>query len=132
MTNPVRILGISCHYHDASAALLEDGLVVAAADEERFSRLKHDPSFPDNAIAFCLERAGVAFADIDAVAFYEKPLVKFERLMTQHARHFPRGFSAFRRAMPSWIDEKLRLRRILKKEGFEGEVFFLDHHLSHA
>lgn len=128
-----RILGISGHYHDSAAALVIDGKVVAAAEEERFTRLKHDPSFPEEAIDFCLRDAGLAITDIDAVAFYEKPMVKFERLLTQHAEHFPRSFRTFRMAMPSWLGEKLHVRKLLRKRmGYRGEVYFLEHHLSHA
>ena len=129
----MRILGLGCHYHDDSASLLVDGRIVAAVDEERFTRLKHDPSFPQQAVEYCLREAGLAIDDLDAIAFYEKPLVKFERLLSQHAGHYPFTFGTFRKAMPSWITEKLRLRKLVKKKlGFEGEVYFLDHHLSHA
>jgi carbamoyltransferase len=129
----MRILGISCHYHDAAAALLEDGIVTAAAEEERFTRIKHDPSFPGEAIDFCLRYAGIDIGNVDAVAFYEKPLVKFERLLTQHAEYFPRSLKTFRMAMPSWLGEKLHVRKLLRKQlGYEGDVFFMEHHLSHA
>ncbi|MCD6024052.1 MAG: carbamoyltransferase [Fibrobacteria bacterium] len=129
----MRILGLGCHYHDASASLLVDGRIVAAADEERFTRLKHDPSFPKQAVEYCLREAGIGIGDLDAIAFYEKPLVKFERLLTQHAGHYPFTFGTFRKAMPSWITEKLRLRKLVRKNlGYEGEVYYLDHHLSHA
>jgi carbamoyltransferase len=129
----MRILGVSFHYHDSAAALVEDGIVVAAAEEERFTRIKHDPSFPDEAIDFCLKRAGIGIADVDAVAFYEKPLVKFERLLTQHAEHFPRSYGTFRLAMPSWLGEKLRVRKLVRKQlGYKGDVYFMEHHLSHA
>lgn len=129
----MRILGISCHYHDSAAALIEDGVVVAAVEEERLTRLKHDPSFPDEAIDACLRIAGVGIEAVDAIAFYEKPLVKFERLLTQHAEHFPRSFGVFRMAMPSWLGEKLRVRRMFHKRlKFAGDVYFMEHHLSHA
>jgi carbamoyltransferase len=129
----MRILGISCHYHDAAATLLEDGVVTAAAEEERFTRIKHDPSFPGEAIDFCLRHAGIGIGDVDAVAFYEKPLVKFERLLTQHAGHFPRSLKTFRMAMPSWLGEKLHVRKMIRKQtGYDGDVFFMEHHLSHA
>ncbi len=128
-----RILGLSFHYHDSAAALIVDGAVVAAAEEERFTRIKHDPSFPDEAIDFCLRQAGITMADVDAVAFYEKPLVKFERLITQHVEHFPRSFKTFRMAMPSWLGEKLHVRKLLRKRwDYTGDVYFLEHHLSHA
>lgn len=129
----MRILGVSFHYHDAAAALVEDGVVAAAAEEERFTRIKHDPSFPDEAIDYCLREAGVGMQDVDAIAFYEKPLVKFERLLSQHAAHFPRSYGTFRLAMPSWLGEKLRVRRLFRKRlGYKGDVYFMEHHLSHA
>lgn len=128
-----RILGLSFHYHDSAAALIDDGAVIAAAEEERFTRIKHDPTFPDEAIDFCLRQGGIAMADVDAVAFYEKPLVKFERLITQHVEHFPRSFKTFRMAMPSWLGEKLHIRKLLRKRwDYTGDVYFLEHHLSHA
>jgi len=129
----MRILGLSFHYHDAAAALIEDGAVIAAAEEERFTRRKHDPSCPEQAVDFCLRHAGLTIADIDAIAFYEKPMVKFERLLTQHASHFPRSFGTFRMAMPSWLGEKLHVRKLLRKSfGYDREVYFMEHHLSHA
>ncbi len=129
----MRILGISCHYHDAAATLLVDGKIVAAADEERFTRRKHDPAFPKNAVEFCLREGGLKIEDIDAIAFYEKPLLKFERLLTQHVRYFPHSFWVFQRAMTSWLTEKLRVRRLFRKKlKFKGEVYFMEHHLSHA
>ncbi len=129
----MNILGISCHYHDAAATLIRDGGIVAAAEEERFTRRKHDPAFPENAVAFCLKQGGLDIGEVDALAFYEKPLIKFERLLTQHVQHFPRSFMVFQRAMPSWLTEKLRVRKLFKKKlGYRGDVFFLEHHLSHA
>ncbi len=129
----MRILGISCHYHDSAVALVDDGVVVAAVEEERLTRIKHDPTFPDEAIDSCLKIAGADIGSVDAIAFYEKPLVKFERLLTQHAQHFPRSFGVFRLAMPSWLGEKLRVRRMFHKRlGFGGDVYFMEHHLSHA
>jgi carbamoyltransferase len=128
-----RILGLSFHYHDSAAALVEDGVVIAAAEEERFTRIKHDPTFPDEAIDFCLRHAGITMADVEAVAFYEKPLVKFERLITQHVEHFPRSFKTFHMAMPSWLGEKLHVRKLLRKRwNYTGDVYFMEHHLSHA
>src|SRR3954471_3361185 len=96
------ILGISCHYHDSSATLLEDGRVVAAADEERFTRRKHDAAFPLQAIRYCLESQGISIDAIDHVAFYEKPFLKFERILRQHLENFPRSFKTFHMAMPGW------------------------------
>ncbi len=127
------ILGISCHYHDAAATLIKDGEVVAAAEEERFTRRKHDSSFPEHAIRYCLESQGLSIADIGHVAFYEKPFLKFERILRQQIENFPRGFKTFHMAMPSWLSEKIRIRSVLRKRlGYRGDVLFIDHHLSHA
>jgi len=130
---PKRVLGISAYYHDSAAALLIDGMPVAAAQEERFSRVKNDPSFPAAAVAYCLESAGLESSDLDAVVFYDKPLVKFGRLLSSAQARAPRGFEMFRHAMPSWIREKLwipgRLRKLLPGA---GEYLFASHHLSHA
>ena len=129
----MNILGISCHYHDAAATLIQEGVIVAGAEEERFTRRKHDPAFPENAVAFCLKQGGLDINEVDAIAFYEKPLIKFERLLTQHVQYFPRSFMVFQRAMPSWLTEKLRVRKLFRKKlGYSGDVFFLEHHLSHS
>lgn len=127
------VLGISCYYHDGSATLVKDGKLVAAALEERFTRKKHDFSFPINAINYCLKEAGIKSDELDYVGFYEKPLLKFERLMAQHFEHFPSSFPGFLKAMPSWLVEKLRVPgQIRKKLKYKGEIIFLEHHLSHA
>ena len=127
------ILGISCHYHDSAAALLKDGKVVFAADEERFSRRKHDSSFPILAIEACLAWAGITIDQVDHIGFYEKPFLKFERIMRQHLDHFPKTFKTFQMALPSWLSEKIRVRSVIRKRlGYRGDVFFVDHHLSHA
>jgi len=127
------ILGISCYYHDSSAALLKDGVIVAAAEEERFTRKKHDSSFPINAINFCLKNQEITVDDIDYVGFYEKPLLKFERVLSQHLEMFPWSLKTFISSMPSWISEKLRVMRpIRKKLKYKKDVLFIDHHLSHA
>lgn len=134
------ILGVSAFYHDSAAALLRDGEIVAAAQEERFTRIKHDSAFPENAIRFCLEAAGVTGADIDHVVFYEKPFVKFERLLETYLAFAPKGFESFRKAMPLWIGEKIFQRDIIQKDlaaidpGLaEGEkLLFSEHHFSHA
>ncbi len=127
------ILGISCYYHDAAACLLKDGVIVAAAEEERFTRKKHDIRFPINAIRFCLSSAGISGDKLDYVAFYEKPLLKFERIMAQHLEYFPWSFPTFFMTIPGWINEKLRIRKTLKKQlGYKKDVLFIDHHLSHA
>ena len=128
------ILGLSCFYHDAAAALLRDGLLIAAAQEERFSRVKHDPGFPMNAIAFCLRRAGITAADLDYVVFYEKPFVKFERLLLSIASTFPRSWKLFQDAIPVWLGEKLWIKGLIgDRLGVPRErILFVDHHLSHA
>jgi carbamoyltransferase len=127
------LLGISCFYHDSSATLLSDGRVVAAAAEERFTRKKHDTSFPQNAVKYCLSEAGIKIGDVDYVGFYEKPLLKFERVLYSHVDMFPRSFDTFYRAMPSWINEKLRIPGIVKKKtGYKKDILFIDHHLAHA
>lgn len=126
------VLGISCYYHDASAALLKDGEIVAAAEEERFTRIKHDTSFPKNAINFCLESQGITINDIGYIGFYEKPFLKFERLLYQVIDTFPRSWKVFIKAMPSWITEKLRVMKAVRKMKYRGDVFFIEHHLAHA
>jgi len=127
------ILGISCFYHDASAALLKDGELVAAAQEERFTRKKHDTSFPINAINYCLKSQNLTIKDIDYIGFYEKPLLKFERFLYQHLEHFPKSYKVFLSSVPSWINEKLRILKTIKKKlKYKRNVFFIEHHLSHA
>jgi len=135
----VRILGISAYYHDSAAALVIDGRIVAAAQEERFSRRKHDARFPVHAVRFCLEHAHLAPDDIDAVVFYEKPFLKFERLLETYLAFAPRGYRSFAMAMPLWIREKLfqkdLLGRELKRLGFTSpteRMLFAEHHQSHA
>jgi carbamoyltransferase len=127
------ILGISCFFHDASACLLKDGQIVASAAEERFSRIKHDNSFPYQAIAFCLKEAGISMGEVAVVGFYEKPLIKFERILHQHLEHFPKSYKTFLRTASSWFVQKLNIKKILKKElKYRGPVWFIPHHLSHA
>jgi carbamoyltransferase len=136
----VRIAGISAFYHDSAAALIEDGRVVAAAQEERFTRVRHDARFPRNALRYCLAEAGVGLGDVDYVAFYDKPFLKFERLLETYLAFAPRGFASFRRAMPLWIREKLFQKDLLRKElsalasgvRWEERLLFTEHHLSHA
>jgi carbamoyltransferase len=136
----VRILGVSAFYHDSAAALVEDGRIVAAAQEERFTRRKHDAGFPRNAIDFCLNHAGVDLGDIDFVAFYEKPFLKFERLLETYVAFAPRGFTSFRMAMPLWLKEKLFQKTLLRKEfrefnsdfDWKNRLLFAEHHQSHA
>jgi len=127
------ILGISAFYHDSAACLLRDGEIVAAAQEERFSRKKHDPRFPDRAIAYCLEEGKLGMADVDYVVFYDKPFVKFERILMTYLAVAPRGFRAFLEYMPGWLGEKLFMRATLRRRlNYTGEVLFATHHLSHA
>src|SRR5436853_6312251 len=112
----MRILGISAYYHDSAAALVEDGVVVAAAQEERFSRKKHDPGFPKSAVEYCLRRAGVDLGGVSHIAFYDKPFLKFERLLETYLAYAPRGFRSFAMAMPVWIREKLFQKSLLATE----------------
>ena len=127
------ILGISAFYHDAAACLVRDGKIIAAVQEERFTRKKHDASFPKKAIAYCLKTGQVDGKDLDYVAFYDKPFLKFERLLETYLAFAPRGIRSFLKAMPVWIKEKLWIADILRRElKFQGKVFFLEHHESHA
>ena len=112
----MRILGISAFYHDSAAALVEDGEIVAAAQEERFTRIKHDARFPTNAVAWCLEQAGAGAETIDHIAFYDKPFLKFERLLETYVAFAPKGFRSFRMALPLWLKEKLFQKRLLRDE----------------
>ncbi len=129
----MNILGISCYYHDSSAALLKDGKIVAAAQEERFTRKKHDTSFPVNAAEYCLKSQNLKIEDIDYIAFYEKPLLKFERLLYQHLQYFPKSYKVFLSNMPSWFNEKLRiLKAVRKKLKYKKNVLFVEHHMAHA
>lgn len=135
----MRVLGISAYYHDSAAALVVDGAVVAAAQEERFTRRKHDPSFPANAVRSCLAQGRVTLSDLDAVAFYEKPFLKFERLLETYLSTAPRGFRQFLTAMPLWLREKLFQKDLLLRElrqldpAFDADrLRFSEHHLSHA
>lgn len=136
----MRILGLSAFYHDSAAALIEDGRIAAAAQEERFTRKKHDARFPENAIAYCLEAAGVGLADVDYVTFYDKPFLKFERLLETYVSFAPRGFKSFRMAMPLWLREKLFQKDLLRKKfqawdpdfDWKNRLLFAEHHQSHA
>ena len=137
----MRILGISAYYHDSAAALLEDGRVVAAVQEERFSRRKHDARFPAGAVDYCLREAGCGLRDVDQIVFYDKPLIKFERLLETYLSYAPRGLRSFIAAMPIWLKEKLYLKTTLKREfaAIAGckerelpPLLFSDHHRSHA
>ncbi|MBI5508191.1 MAG: carbamoyltransferase [Deltaproteobacteria bacterium] len=129
------VLGISAFYHDAAAALVVDGKVVAAAQEERFTRLKHDADFPVQAIGYCLKEAGITPADLDAVGFYEKPLAKFDRLLETYVAFAPAGFMAFLKSLPVWLQKKLYLPREIRKGlagGYQKAIVFCEHHEAHA
>jgi carbamoyltransferase len=136
----VRVLGISAFYHDSAAAIVENGKIVAAAQEERFTRKKHDARFPSQAIGYCLSEARISASDVDHIVFYDKPFLKFERLLETYLAFAPRGFHSFRMAMPIWIREKLfqkamlakELKKLDKKIDWESKLLFSEHHLSHA
>ncbi len=136
----MRILGVSAFYHDSAAALIEDGVAVAAAQEERFTRKKHDDRFPENAIQYCLDEAGIALNDIDYVAFYDKPFLKFERLLETYLAFAPSGFRSFKMAIPVWLKEKLFQKDLLHKKfkqfeehfDWQNKLLFSEHHQSHA
>lgn len=136
----MRVIGVSAYYHDSAAALVDDGVIVAAAQEERFTRKKHDARFPAHALSYCLEARGLTMADIDQVVFYDKPFLKFERLVETYLAFAPRGFQSFRMSIPLWLREKLFLKDLLLKEikkaagstKWNGELLFSEHHLSHA
>ncbi|PYT09237.1 MAG: hypothetical protein DMF49_02865 [Acidobacteria bacterium] len=127
------ILGVSCFYHDAAAALMIDGGFVAAAEEERFSRVKHDHGFPKEAIAYCLREAGISLCDVDILAFYEKPFLEFERILFTAIDTWPRSYKTFMKAMPSWLAQKQQFAKLVRRDlGFHGRIVFGEHHLSHA
>ena len=136
----MRILGISAFYHDSAAALIEDGQVIAAAQEERFTRKKHDAGFPGGAISYCLEEAGISLKDVGFVAFYDKPFLKFERLLETYLSYAPKGFTSFKMAMPIWLKEKLFQKDLLRKRfktydpefDWMNKLLFSEHHFSHA
>ena len=135
----MRILGISAFYHDSAAALVRDGEIVAAAQEERFTRKKHDSRFPAKAVEYCLAQDGVGLADVDWVAFYDKPFLKFERLLETYVAFAPRGLRSFAMAMPLWVREKLFQKSLLRDElkqfsadDWDNRLLFTEHHQSHA
>src|SRR6185369_9271345 len=140
MSKPVAILGISALYHDSAAALVVDGKIVAAAQEERFSRKRHDAGFPRQAIDYCLREGRLAASELDHVVFYDKPFLKFERLIETYVAFAPRGLRSFSTSMPLWIQEKLFQKRLLAKAlesgapeiDWEKRLLFSEHHLSHA
>ena len=127
------ILGISAYYHDSAACILKNGEIIAAAQEERFTRIKHDQNFPSNAIKYCLKEAGVSSSELEIVAFYDKPFLKFERILETYLSYAPKGISSFLKAMPLWIKKKLWIKTLIQDEiGFSGKILFPEHHASHA
>ena len=131
---PTLILGISAFYHDSAACLLRDGEIIAAAQEERFTRKKGDAGFPARAVEYCLEEAGIALSDLNYAGFYDKPLLKFERILETYLSVSPRGFRSFLKAGPLWMKEKLYTARELREglRDYEGTLLFAEHHESHA
>jgi len=129
----MNILGISCFYHDSAACLVQDGRILAAAQEERFSRKKHDPRYPKNAIQYCLAEGGIAIGDLDYVVFYDKPFLTFERLLMSYLTVAPKGLSSWLKALPLWLGQKLYIPKVINKEsGYDGDVLFTEHHEAHA
>ncbi len=129
----MNILGISCYYHDAAAAIIKDGRLIAAAQEERFTRKKHDPDFPINAIQYCLKEAGIRPTQLDYVGFYDKPFIKFDRILQTYLATWPRSLPSFLKAMPVWIREKMWVPQMIKKHlDYDGPILFAEHHVSHA
>jgi len=129
----MNILGLSAFYHDSAACLVRDGVILAAAQQERFTRIKHDYRFPDDAIAYCLKEGGITAGDLDYVVFYDKPFIKFERILETYISYAPRGLMSFLLAMPLWLKQKLHIPSLIKKRlGYEGKILFPEHHESHA
>ena len=129
----MNILGVSAFYHDSAACLVKDGVIIGAAQEERFTRKKHDASFPANAVKYCLTEGGISVADLDLVAFYEKPFLKFDRILHSYLSYAPAGLRSFLMAIPLWIRERIWMKELLHRElGFEGKILFPEHHESHA
>ena len=129
----LHILGISCYYHDSAACLLRNGKILAAAQEERFTRRKHDSRFPKRAIEYCLNEAGITVNELRYVIFYDKPFLTFERLLMSYLTRAPKGLRSWLEAMPVWLGKKLHIPKIIKKEiGYDGDVLFSEHHEAHA
>jgi carbamoyltransferase len=127
------ILGISAYYHDSAACILKDGVIIAAAQEERFTRKKHDQNFPINAIKYCLKEASITSSDLEIVAFYDKPFLKFERILETYLSYAPKGIGSFLKAMPLWIKKKIWIKSLIQDElDYEGKILFPEHHASHA
>ena len=135
-----KILGISSFYHDSAASVVVDGEVIAAAQEERFTRIKHTPDFPVNAVKYCLQEAGLTIDELDAVVFYDKPLLKFERLLETYYAFSPKGLASFVKAIPVWLNEKMFLKKLIldglkevsSYDRSKIKFLFPEHHLSHA
>jgi len=129
----MNILGISAFNHDSAAAIIKDGRVMAAVEEERFSRIKHDNQFPFKAIEFCLKQIGGDINKIDTVAYYEKPLLRFERILETFVATYPFSLRPFLKGIPEWLEQKIKVESFIKKNlGYKGKIFFIPHHLSHA
>ncbi len=129
----MKILGLSCFYHDSAAAVVQDGEIIAAAQEERFTRKKHDAGFPVHAASFCLKQAGITVDDVDVVAFYDKPFIKFERILETYLAYTPKGLVSFMKALPLWLKQKLMIPKLIRRElGYSGLMLFPEHHESHA
>src|SRR5687767_14251839 len=132
----MNILGLSAFYHDSAAALIQDGEIVAAAQEERFTRIRHDAAFPSKAVEFCLRRGGLTQGDLDAVVFYEKPFIKAERLLETYLGTAPSGLRSFVAAIPTWLSEKANISGVIRKQmggkALKAPVLFTEHHESHA
>ncbi|MDQ3008425.1 MAG: hypothetical protein M3Q81_02400 [bacterium] len=127
------ILGLSCYYHDAAACLMQDGVIIAAAAEERFTRRKHDNSFPHQAIKYCLDTARIAMNEVDRVVFYEKPILKFDRILHQHLEQFPKSYDVSKSTMAHWFDEKLQIKKVIKEQlNYQKPIYYSEHHWSHA
>lgn len=130
----MNILGISCFYHDSAASLVKDGEIIAAAQEERFTRIKHDPNFPQNAISYCLKEGNISISDIDYIAFYDKPFLKFERIIKTYLAYAPKGLKSFLISIPVWLKGKMWMADLIRRslENFKGKILFTQHHESHA
>ena len=130
----MNILGISAFYHDSAAALVREGNIIAAAQEERFSRIKHDYRFPNQAIRYCLKEGKINAEQLDYVVFYDKPFLKFERILESYLHHAPAGIQSFLKAIPLWIKKKIWMKSLIEEElgGYQGPILFPEHHLSHA
>src|SRR3974377_333100 len=127
------ILGLSAFYHDSAACLVRDGRILAAAQEERFTRKKHDAAFPKHAVEYCLREGGIGVGDLDYVAFYEKPFLKFDRILHSYLAYAPTGLRSFLMAIPLWIRERIWMKDLIGKElGYTGKIIFPEHHESHA